>query len=387
MFQKNLLYIFTASAILLVSAACGKKAETLQDKQKLLLEKKAELRSISEEITSLESEIAKLDPSTKERARIAFVGVQQVEGDNFKHYIDVQGQVEAKDNVSVGPQGSGKITQIFVKEGQAVKAGQLLGRVDDALIQASIAEVETQLILAQDLLGRQQRLWEQGIGTKVQLLEAENRVESLNKRVQTQKEQLSMMRITSPISGTVEEVIPKVGEMVSPGFPAFRIVNNADLSLKAELSETYVGDVRKGDNVIVEFPAVGKSIDAKVAVVGETIHPNDRTFEVEVSLPRNSGLKPNMFGTLRINDETATNAVVLPISLVQQSEDGPFVFVATEKEGKWTAERRMLETSLNYGGKTIITKGIAVGDYLITSGYNDLSDGQEISFDMPLAGN
>lgn len=370
-----------------ILASCGEEPVTLEAKQKELLAKKAELRELSTAISTLEKEIATLDPNTAARNKVAFVGIQEVKTADFDHFIDVQGQIEAKQNVSVSALTSGRLAAVYVKEGQFVKRGQLLAKVDDGIIQASINEVQSNLDLAKDLLARQQRLWDQGIGTEVQLLEAKNRVEGLNKRLATQAEQRALTKIVSPISGTVEEIMPKTGELVSPGFPAFRIVNNNDLSLMAKLSESYVPRVSKGDQVVVEFPTLDKEINARVTVIGQTIHPNDRTFDVEVALPSDAMLKPNMFGTLRINDQKVSDAVVLPLDMVQQSELGPFIYVATETGESWKAERRNLTIGLTYKDQITVTEGLKPGELLITSGYNDLSSGQVVEFDAAVAGN
>ena len=375
-------------SLVLVMMGCGDSApQTLEEKQKLLSEKKAELRSLTESISTLESEIAEMDPAVAERSKIATVGTKEVTSSSFQHFIDVQGEVEAKQNVGVSALTSGRLVSVSVREGQQVRKGQLLGKIDDAIIQASINEVANSLELAEDLLARQQRLWDQGIGTEVQLLEAKNRVNGLKKRLATQEEQRALTRITSPISGTVEEIMPKEGELVSPGFPAFRIVNNRELSLIANLSEAYVPHISKGDEVIVEFPTIDQSLKARVNVVGQTVHPNDRTFDVEVALPPNNLLKPNMFGTLKINDNTVDDAVVLPLFMIQQSEMGPFVYVATEQAGTWKAERRALNIGQSYQDQVTITDGLEAGELLITSGYSDLSDGQEIEFEQAVAGN
>lgn len=381
---KSSLLILLLSSILF---SCGKETVTLEDKQKELLAKKAELRELSSTISTLEQEIAVLDPNTASKSKIAVVGIQEISVKSFDHYIDVQGQVEAKQNVSVSALSAGRLASVFVKEGQYVKRGQLLAKIDDGVIQASINEVQSQLDLANDLLARQQRLWDQEIGTEIQLLEAKNRVEGLNRRLATQAEQRALAVIKSPISGTVDEIMFKVGELVSPGFPAFKIVNNRDLGLTAKLSESYIPSISKGDEVIVEFPTIGKSFNAKVTIIGQTIHPNDRTFDVEVALPSNELLKPNMFGTLRINDEKVKEAVVLPLDMVQQSELGPFVYVAAENGEKWTAERRNLTIGLTYKDQVTVTEGLKPGELLITSGYTDLSNGQTVEFDAAMAGN
>ena len=278
----------------------------------------------------------------------------------------------------VSPQTPGVVTQIFVREGQVVKKGQILAQLDDAVMRSSIEEVKTALNLANIMFEKQQKLWDQKIGTEIQYLTAKNQKESLEKRLETLEEQKEMSKIKAPISGTVDEINPKVGEAVSPGFPAFRVVNGMDLSLKAQLSENYIPYVKRGDLVKISFPALEKEIEAKVTTVGQSINPVDRTFDVEVKLPSDPMLKANMFGELSINDRTIKDAITVPVALLQQSEISKFVFIAEKQTDQWLAKRVNIETGLSYDGKIEVKKGLAAGQNLIVAGYKGLSDGQEI---------
>ncbi|MEM7659380.1 MAG: efflux RND transporter periplasmic adaptor subunit [Bacteroidota bacterium] len=350
----------------------------LNRKKQELADKKQQLLSLNLEIAQLQAELEELDPTLAQKIRQAPVIVSPLEARDFQHFVQVQGKIEADKNILVTPQMSGRLTNLNVREGQRVKAGQSLGRLDASIMEATIAEINTSLDLAKVMFEKQENLWKQEIGTEVQYLTAKNQVESLEKRLATLDEQLALHVIRAPISGTVDEILPKVGEMVSPAMPAFRIVNNSNLSLVADLSESYAPKIKTGDVVKVNFPALDQAIDGKVSVVGQSIDPNDRTFRVEVKLPNNSSYKPNMFGQLAINDETRESAVVIPFEVVQHSEEGPFVFVAKAEGERMVAERRMLELGLSSEDEIEVVSGLSSGDQLITSGHKDLSDGQEI---------
>ncbi|MEO1450406.1 MAG: efflux RND transporter periplasmic adaptor subunit [Bacteroidota bacterium] len=375
-------------AIGLIAAACGggnEAPKTLEGKKALLAAKKQTLLTLNKEISALETEINAEDPNAGKAKRVTSVAAEALTPVTFQHFVKVQGQIEANKNVMVSPQTAGVITKINVREGQSVRRGQVLAQIDDAVMRSSIEELKTSLELATIMLDKQQKLWDQEIGTEVQLLTAKNQKEGLERRLATLEEQLEMSKIKAPISGIVDEINPKMGEAVSPGFPAFRIFNPTDLSLKADLSETYIPYVDRGDKVMVTFPALDKSIDAKVTVVGNSIHPNDRTFPVEVKLPNNKMFKPNMFGEIEINDRSVTEAITIPASLIQQSNEGAFVYVAESAGEEWKAKRRMIQTDLSYKGQVQVTEGLASGDRLITVGFKDLSDGQAISLRSDIA--
>ena len=378
--KRILLYVL---AIPLILMGCGGEkgidTSTLAGKKEQLLKLQKTLSETEKEISQLEAEITELDPNLAAAALKIPVSAKAVEVRDFKHFVKVQGQVEANRNILVSPEMPGNITQIYVKEGQRVAAGKVLAKLDDAVLQRNIEEVKTQLELAQILYDKQQRLWDQEIGTEVQLLQAKTQKESLERRLATVEEQVNMTRIKAPISGTIDEILPKIGEMVSPGMPVFRVVNTNDLSLKAQVSESYIPYIKRGDAVNVKFPALDKELNARVSVVGEFIHPTARTFDVEVKLPSSVKAKPNMFGEISINDRLIKNAILVPMYVLQKSESGRYVYVAEKNEaGEWIALRKDVVLGLSYQGEAVVEEGLDAKDLLITDGYKDLSDGQLI---------
>ncbi|GAB4419148.1 MAG: efflux RND transporter periplasmic adaptor subunit [Bacteroidia bacterium] len=384
--NRHLVHISIAAMTILL-VACGRNQPLgLEGKKRLLQTKKQQLLILSNEVSALEAEIAQLDPEARAKARQAVVGYTEVASSTFRHFVKVQGQVEANQNILVSPEMGGRITQIRVQEGQTVGAGTVLLQLDDAVMARSIEEVQTQLDLANTVFEKQARLWEQKIGTEIQYLTAKNQKESLERRLATLREQLEMSKIKAPISGTIDEIMAKTGEMAAPGMPVLRIVSARDLSLKAALSEAYIPFVHKGDRVQISFPALGREIEARVHTVGQSIHVRDRTFEVTIQLPNDSDFKPNMFGEVAINDRTVEQAVTIPSELVQQSDLGAFVYTAVaDSSGTWKARRVDIALGLSYAGEVVVEKGLKAGDRLINAGYKDLSDGQEVIFNEPLA--
>lgn len=376
--------IFFKSFILSLSlflVACGaQQNETLDAKKERLKTLKNEETQIKLQIQQLEAEMVALDPTIVKQTKKTVVDIHEIARETFSHFVDVQGTVEANQNIVVSSQVMGSITKLYVKEGQYVKAGQILAQVDDAIMQSSLEEVKTALELANVVYEKQKNLWDQEIGTEIQYLTAKNQKEGLERKLKTLEEQLDKSKIRAPISGSIDESFIKVGENVSPGFPAFRIVNGRDLSLKANLSEAYIPYIKRGDKVKLFFAALDRELEAKVTTVGQSIHPVDRTFAVEVQLPNDSDFKPNMYGQISINDRNIEDAISIPLNIVQKSEKGDFVFVAEQEEGKWVSRRKFIQKGLSYDGQIEVKSGLEVGEKLIIFGGNNLSEGQEIEF-------
>lgn len=381
-----LLLLFLSS--MLMAACSDNKPTTLAGKKAVLDAKKKQLITLNNEIETLQQEIEKLDPAAKVQARQIPISTEDLVPTTFQHFINVQGQVEANKNILVSGMQAGRITSIYVREGQYVKRGQLLAQIDDAIMKSSIEELKSSLDLASIMFDKQQKLWDQEIGTEVQYLTAKNQKESLERKLKTLEKQLDLSKITAPISGIVDEIMPKTGEMLNPGFPAFRIVNATDLSLKANLSEVHLPFIKKGDKVMVKFPTINVETQANISSVGQSIDPNNRTFSVEAKLPNNRLFKSNMFGQISVNDQTIKDAIVVPLEVIQQTDIGQFVYIAEkDAEGKWLSKRKNISTGLSAEGSVLIEKGLAAGDKLITVGYKDLSDGQPVVFEDNLANN
>lgn len=376
--KKNILLI-TAMTILL--AACGgEKKEGLEGKKEELAKLKAEQVENEKKIKALESEITKLDPKKAAEPKVKPVSIDTLTPETFRHYVELQGTVDAKNNVMVTPKSGGAVTAMYVKEGDFVKAGSIIGKVDNSLLLESVEELKTQLSLANTLYEKQRNLWDQKIGTELQYLQAKNNKESLERRMSTLNAQLSQTNIVSPMAGVVDMVNVKVGEMASPGMGVVRIVNLSNLKVSAKVSDTYAASVKKGDEVIVKFPDLDKEYKAKVSFVSTAVDPLSRTFTIEANLPSDKSIKPNMMANVQINDATSKNALAVDQNFVQSTEKGNVVYVAVTEGNKKIAKAREVKTGLSYNGKIEILSGLSAGDQLITLGYQEVSDGQPISY-------
>ncbi len=380
--MKKIVYFSAIFTAMLILVGCGSGGNgSLEGKVEELKKLREDYAVLGQKIADLEAEVSELDTNAVEANTSVPVRVMPLKEGTFQHFVKVQGQVTADDNIIVSPKAPGSITRVYVDEGQVVSRGQLLAQVDTMIVAKSLAELYTQLNLATTLYDKQARLWKQKIGTEVQLLQAKTQKEALEKRIATTREQLKQSRITAPIGGFVEKSFVKQGETAVPGMPAFRLVNLAALAFEANISESYIPYIKQGDAVKINFPTANEVMDAKVSSVSQTINPQNRTVLVRVKLPgRHDKLKANMVGEIEINDLTHENMIIIPMEFVQKSADGSFVMTAEKNEaGEYVAKRMSIETGQSYQGNIEVTKGLRKDFMLITDGQIGLTEGQTLA--------
>ena len=368
--------------ILLAMAACSsgtkdnaKKIEELKKKKTALLQQKTD---IDVKLTDIQAQLKALGDSSQ--GKVETVSIMAPHACEFKHYIEVQGKVESEDNVIVSAKAAGEIVSLTVEPGDVVRKGQVLGKIDASIIEQSIEEIKTSLDLAKTVYDKQKNLWDQKIGTELQYLQAKSNLESLQKRMNTTNQQLDMYYIKSPIDGTVDEVMPKIGESVGPGTPVLHVVNYAKSKITAEVAESYISSVNKGDMAMIVFPDENKTISTPVDVVSHSINAADRTFKIELK-PNGSDIElhPNMIAVVKINDYSNKTAMTLPVNLIQKDEEGTFVYVAVKTGKGFEAKKKMITTGISYGGN-IEVNGLDANDQIINSGYENVVDGQAVAF-------
>lgn len=372
--MKKIIYYSVLTAFLV---SCGAATDKKAELEKL----KAQHDQIATQIAQLENEINPNGENAENKA--ASVNVTDATECVFNHYIQVQGTVDGDQNIGVSPQMAGIVTAVYVKEGDRVKKGQVMVDLDDQITKQSLQEVNTQLELANSIFEKQSALWEKKIGSEVQYLQAKTSKESLEQRANTIKEQLKLAKIISPISGTVESVPLRVGQMASPGMPTstIRVINMSIAKISAEVSETYATRIHDGNPVLVSFPDLGKDIEAKLNFTSRFIDPTNRTFKVECKVSsRDVELRANMIAYIKIKDYTNEKAFCLPVNYVQSNQSGKFIYVAKQNGNNWIAEQRMVKTGMDYDGVIEILEGLSVGEKIVTAGFQNLNSGEKIVF-------
>ena len=397
------IFVLTVAAAALIIAGCNssakdKKGDTTDMKVKLEKLKK-EKNKLDADMRKLEDQIAKADPKSAQQAQ-KLVSVDTLRIQDFTHYIELQGKIDAEGMAYVAPTGQGGLVKaIYVKAGSKVSKGQLILKLDDAMARQSVIAAQQQtgvlkarLAQAQTVYERYQNLWEQNIGTEMNVINAKadvNALQSQLKAAQAQvgmaQEQANMSNVYAGISGMIDVMNVKVGEFFSPQNAAMpgagiRIVNNTNLKIVTNVPENYVTSIKKGDKVEVVIADNGKPpYQSVISVVGGSIDPTTRSFTVEAKLPSDPFLKPNQTATMKILDYSAKGTVAVPINVVQSDEKGKYVYVMEKAGDKTVVRKKVVLVGEAYKGLIEIKSGLTAGELIITEGYQTVYDGQVVT--------
>ncbi|CAN5360709.1 efflux RND transporter periplasmic adaptor subunit [soil metagenome] len=392
-------FVVIPAAVLLLLSGCGDSKKdsnaNLNDKKAALEKLKGEKDKLDTKITSLETDLAKIDTSLAAQQKAKLVAVQTLATSDFAHYIELQGRIDAENVSYVTPRGApGQVKAIYVKQGQQVKKGQLLLKLDNAVVQQNVVAarqglegIKTQLSYAKNIYQRQKNLWDQGIGTEVQLITAKNNVATLENQLQASEENVKAVQeqantslVYSDVNGIADQVTVKLGELFgSAGSGVIKIVNNSQLKVTGNIPENYLGSVSKGSPIIIQLPDANKTINATVSFVGASIDVINRGFVVEAKLPADQSLKPNQIALMKIKDYGASNTITIPLNTLQNDGKGKFVMVASTENGKMIAHKRTVNIGQLNGDSLEVKSGLKAGDVLITEGFGSLYEGQLVT--------
>lgn len=382
--------IVTLIILALFIISCGDKKNSVSLESMLetgdveaLRAKKTELTAkaaaLTGEIEQIEKVLEELDPVAKKQALVTTTTVKDT---LFNHFVEIQGAVETKQNVLVYPEFQGVLLRVNVSKGQRVSRGQTLGRIDDGGMASQLAQLETQSALAKTTFERQERLWNQQIGTEIQYLQAKTQYESSLSAIDQMKSQLERTVIKAPFSGVIDDVMTEQGSVVSPGIPLFRVVNLSNMYVSAEVPETYLKSVKKGSEVSVYFPVLDETIETTIRQAGDYINPSNRSFTIEVGVPnKNGNIKPNLSARLSINDYTAKNAILIPLNVINENARGEqYVYTALAKteDNTTIAKQQIITTGKSQGDKIEVVSGLKNGDQIIVEGARSVKDQQEV---------
>jgi RND family efflux transporter MFP subunit len=371
--------VLIATSLLLI--ACGEKSTDDLIKDKNITELKNRKATIQAELEKIDAALLKGNKAPESEA---LVSVLTIKDTVFNHYLEIQGNVNTKENILVQPEFSGTLTALNVKAGQRVSKGQILGKVDDAGMSQQLASIENQYALAKTTFERQKNLWDKKIGSEIQFLQAQAQMISAQKSVAQMRAQVAKTVIRAPFSGTIDEVFVERGQVVAPSPQGLmRIVNLSNMYVSTTVPETYIGKLKVGTVVDVFLTSLGKTYKGKVRQVANFINPSNRSFGIEVSVPNPDNLlRPNQVAKLKIIDYTVNNAIIVPTNVVQEDgEHNKFVFIATNVSGKnGVAKKVLVKVGKSSDNVTEILSGLTANDVIVTEGANNIADGMKLNF-------
>ena len=371
----------------LIITSCGGDAKTASVNKAIeskdITKIKTTRAEIQKQYDAIGAELAKLDAALAELdtiKKVALVSTAVVKDTVFTHYIDIQGNVDTRQNLIIYPEFSGSLSQIYVKIGQKVSKGQNLAKIDDGGLSNQLAQMETQAALAKTTFERQKNLWDKKIGSEIQYLQAKTNYESQMKAVAQMKAQLAKTIVRAPFSGIIDEVITDKGQVVGPGQQLMRIVNLSDMYVSANIPESFIGKIKVGAIVDVQVKSIGKTYQGRVRQVGNYINPNNRNFSIEVAVPNKDNLlRPNQVAVLKIEDYKKPNAILVPESIVTENAAGEKILYTVDvasKEPK--AVKKTITIGLTSGSNVEVKSGLNKGETIIIEGARSVQNGDQV---------
>ena len=374
----------------LVSVSCQTKSSGSIDEliasndENLLRAKRTELsaqrNALDADIKRLDVVIASLDKS----ASLPLVATYEVTPQEFNHFTSFQGTVKTMKNINVYPEMPGQLLEVLVVEGQKVEKDQVLARIDDGGLLAQLAQAKSQLLLAETVFNRQERLWSQNIGSEIQFLQAKTQFESAEKAVDALSLQAEKSVVRAPFDGTVDQIFKEPGTIVAPGMGSelFRVVNIDEVYVEVDVPETHITSISEGSKVHVNLSAIGEEIEARITRVSKVINPSNRSFTVEIPLDNKSGfIRPNLMASVAINDYSNNSAIMIPQSVVSENAEGQqYCFALEESTEGYIAKRLIIETGKTSEDFIEVLDGVEKGALLITEGAKKVSDNQPVKW-------
>ena len=335
-------------------------------------------QEINTQIKALDKALAALSPEENMPLITSFTANNKV----FKHYVELQASVETDQNILITPEMGGVLKKVHVTKGQRVKKGQLLASIDDGGMSQSLAQMQVQVSLAKTTFERQERLWNQNIGSEIQYLQAKTAYEGQLNAVNSMEQQVAKASIKAPFSGTIDDIITEKGNVVAPGqTPILRIVSLENMYVKTDVPETYISSIVAGKQVEVFFPVLEETFMAVVSQTGNFINPNNRTFRAEINVENTkNNIKPNLTSRLKINDYTNKNAIVIPQSIISENAAGEqYIYVLKQiNNDNAVASRVIINTGKKQWDRIEVLSGLKQGDQIIEEGARSVKDGQAV---------
>ena len=383
-------YIYVTFLTALILTSCGNQKEVsveavlATNDVKQIQSKKTEIDAIQADLSAaLEKLNDRLD-ALNQNKNIPLISTFKVKVATFTHFIELQGNVQTKQNVLIYPEMPGILKSVLVKEGQKVTKGQALATIDDGGMSEQLAQLNANAQLAKTTYERQKRLWNQKIGSEIQFLQAQTSYEAQKSAVNQLKNQLEKATINAPFSGIIDNIFKEKGTVVAPGAGSeiFRILNLSNMYIETDVPETYIGNITENKAVEVSFPVLGEIVHSKIRQVGNYINPNNRSFKIEIGVPNLNGkVKPNLTAKLKLNDYTNTNALLIPQSIISENAKGEqFIYIVKDKKenGEAVTERLIIETGKTQGDFIEVTKNLLAGAEIVMEGARSVTNGQVV---------
>lgn len=305
------------------------------------------------------------------------VEVAKIERGTVDEEVEALGTLAADESVVIAPEIAGRVIALGFKEGERVQKGQLLVKLDTAILDAELKQLQADLSLARDTFERNRSLSQRGVGTQVALDEATSRLASAEARVQLSQAKLAQSAMMAPFNGVVGLRSVSVGDYVSVGKQLITLTNIDPIKVDFRVPEIFLSQVKVGQMIGLKVDAVpGQDFQGKIFAVDPVVDVNGRAIRLRATVPNaDLVLKPGLFARVTIVVDRRENAMLIPESAVVPDGLGKIVYVV--ESGK--AKRVAIVLGKRLPGKVEVVKGLTPQMMVVSSGQMRLREGSTVS--------
>jgi len=381
--------IFSLLLLFFINNGCNydKEKEQKKEFEKSNIEfLESEKNKIVTKIDQLNENLKKINSSIDKitnNQKVPLVTGIKISSETFNHKIEIQANINTRQNLILFPELSGKLKELYVNEGQQVKKGQLLAVIDDSGLNEELETLKIQFSLSKTNFEKTERLWNKKIGSEMKYLESKAKYESQQKMVDQMKKRLLKTKIIAPFKGVIDEIKGKKGQILTPYVtPILRIINLDKMYVEALVPENHLPNIKIGSEAVVNIPVLNSSQKTKINQTGNYINPNNRTFRIEAPLNNsNNMIKPNLAAKILITDYYNKNAIMIPTKIINENAEGqPYIFklLKTDENSIYRTKKIFIELGKSTNEKTEILNGIKVDDIIIDEGSMIVDDDQKV---------
>ncbi len=309
---------------------------------------------------------------------IVNVEVEEIIPENsVADYLDLPGTSRPGRIVNVPVELGGKIVDLPAREGELIRKGEVVLKLDDSILRAEVSRAKAQADFDKKSLDRTSMLLEKGVTNHNSLDEIQSRYAVSSAALEMAETNLSKTVVYSPYTGVLNDLPVEKGEFVKEGATVAEIVEIDTLKVEIQVPEKEVEYLRKGSSMsIISGNSDEPICYGTLTYVSEVADPGTRTVRAEISVDnRNGVLRSGQIVRARLNRRSLRDAVMIPLSSVIPLENGKVVFVASGG----VAELRNVELGIMKGTQVQVISGLNRGDQLIIKGHRMVGPGQKIT--------
>lgn len=318
-----------------------------------------------------------VSPGQRRGARVAVVEVAPVEVGSIARRVTVSGVVEPIRVVGINSQAAGAILAVGAQEGDVVRAGTVLARLDDRELRAQVASAEATHEMAKANYDRAARLRERQVITAAEYDRDRTALAAAEAQLQQLQTRLDYTTIRAPINGLVTDKKIETGDIIGNQARLFTLADIDTMVVRVQVSELDVVQLRPGDAASVLLDAFpGQPLAGRIRRIFPTADPSTRLVPVEVALRQEGQLvaRAGFLARIELALGNRENVLLVPASAIVGDAGSAAVFIVEDG----TAFRRMVRTGLNSEGRVEILSGIKEGDPVVIAGNNGLRDGAQV---------